>query len=71
MSASYVIEVSITPLCTSCGKELQIGMAESRPTGHTFERDCPEERTHQRVFVYACADCFVFKSDLAAKVDEA
>lgn len=60
----HTIEVSITPLCTACGKELQTAGTESRATNHPFERDNAWERKDQRVFVYACTDCFVWKGDL-------
>lgn len=58
------INIKITPICTACGKELQTGSLESKSTGHPFERDYPSDRTEQRLFVYACEDCFVFKGDL-------
>lgn len=60
----HTIEVSFTPLCTACGKELQVGGTESRVTNHPFERDNASERKDQSVFVYACTDCFVWKGDL-------
>jgi len=60
----HTIEVSFTPLCTACGKELQTGGTEYRATNHPFERDNAWERKDQRVFVYACTDCFVWKGDL-------
>lgn len=57
----YDIEVSITPLCTCCGGELQILCTESRtPTG-PFDRDNPFERKDRRVFVAACEKCFIHR----------
>jgi len=60
----HTIEVTITPLCTACGAELKVGGTESKSTGHPFDRDSPWERKDQRVFVYACEDCFVWKGDI-------
>jgi hypothetical protein len=56
----HTIEAVFIPICTSCGKELATHGAESKPTGHPFDRDNPYERSTQRVFVEACADCFTF-----------
>jgi hypothetical protein len=60
----HTINIKITPICTACGKELQTSGLEAKSTGHPFERDCPSDRTEQRLYVYACEDCFVFKGDL-------
>jgi hypothetical protein len=57
----YTIEVSITPLCASCGEELKVVVTQSRtPTG-PLDRDNPYERTHRRVFISACDKCYEFK----------
>lgn len=61
---THTISIKITPLCTACGKELQTSGLEAKSTGHPFERDYPEDRTQQRLFVYACQECFIFKGDL-------
>lgn len=66
---AYKLEVSFTPLCSACGKELEVGMTESKATNHPLERDNPYERKDRRVFVYACEDCFIFKGDLKNQVD--
>lgn len=58
----YKIEVSIMPLCTSCGSELRAGPTQSRPK--PLDRDNPYERTDRRVYVEACTKCFVHKSDI-------
>jgi hypothetical protein len=67
MSDTYSIEVTITPLCSSCGKELEVGITQSRPTGHPFDRDNPYERTHRRVFITACRDCYTFTGGKVAE----
>lgn len=64
MTTKYTIEVSITPLCSSCGKELEIGMTQARPSPNPLDRDNPLDRTDRRVFVLACQDCFVHKSEI-------
>lgn len=61
---THTISVTITPLCTCCGKELQVGGTESRTSDNPFERDNPYERKDQRIFVYACTECFIWKGDL-------
>lgn len=61
---AHTIQLSITPICTACGKELRIGGLESKITGDPFERDSPSSRTDQRLYVYACQECFVYKGDL-------
>lgn len=58
------IELKITPICPACGRELEVGGLESKSTGHPFERDSPSDRTEQRLYVYACQDCFVYKGDI-------
>lgn len=55
----YEITCSVTPLCTSCGEELDASMAESRNTGHPINRDNPFERVDRRVFVSVCGKCFL------------
>ena len=60
MSTSYSVEVTVTPLCSSCGGELEVGCTQSQSTGNPLERDNPYERTHRRVFVMACPDCYTF-----------
>lgn len=69
MASKYTIEVSITPLCSSCGKDLEIGMTQALPSHHPLERDNPYERTDRRVFVLACPDCFVHKSEIVNQGD--
>ena len=61
---THVINIKITPICTACGKELVTAGLEAKSTGHPIHRDSPSERVDQRLYVYACADCFVFKGDL-------
>lgn len=61
---THTIELRITPICTACGKELRVGGLESKSTGHPLERDSPSDRTAQRLYVYACQDCFVYKGDV-------
>jgi hypothetical protein len=60
--SSHSVEVTFTPLCCSCGKELECGMAQSDPSRAQgiFERDNPTERKDRRVFVTPCKDCFTF-----------
>lgn len=71
--SAYKIEVSITPLCQSCGKECQSGsfMTESRAPEGVFDRDNPYERTDRRVFIGPCTDCFVFRGEVAELIDAA
>lgn len=59
MSNVYSIEVKLTPLCSSCGKELEVGVTQSRPS-EVLDRDNPYERTHRFVFIGACPDCYTF-----------
>lgn len=59
MSAKYEITVSVTPLCTCCGAEMQVCMTGARATGYPFDRDNPLERTDRRVFISVCEKCFV------------
>lgn len=61
---SYEITVSVQPICTSCGGELEIGCTEHRPSSNPLDRDNPYERTARRVYVHACPKCYVFKGDL-------
>lgn len=68
MNTTYSIEVSITPLCGSCGKELVVGVTQSRVTGHPFDRDNPYERKDRRVFVEACPDCYTFSGGKSNEV---
>lgn len=71
--SSYKIEVSITPLCPSCGKECHPGsfMTESRTPEGIFDRDNPYDRTDRRVFIGPCTDCFVFRGDVAELIEAA
>lgn len=62
MTETYTIEVSITPLCTCCGGELQILCTESKPSHNPLDRDNPFGRTHRRVFVQTCDKCFERKA---------
>jgi hypothetical protein len=61
--SKYEITVSVTPLCTCCGAGLPVSFAAARPSSHPFDRDNPEERTDQRVFVCPCSQCFVHKGE--------
>lgn len=69
--SAYKIEVSVTPLCPSCGKECQSGsfMTESRAHEGIFDRDNPYERTDRRVFIGPCTGCFVFRGDVAELIE--
>lgn len=60
--SKHAIEVSFTPLCSSCGEELACLMSQSdnRLITGIFERDNPSERKDQRVFVEACKNCYQF-----------
>lgn len=59
METKYSVEVSFTPLCTSCGKELKVGGT------YTESRDFKEfDMKDRKVFVCACEHCFVFKGDI-------
>jgi hypothetical protein len=62
--SAYKIEVSITPLCSSCGEELCVGLTESKTIHHPFERDNPYERKDRRVFITPCEKCFVYRGDV-------
>jgi len=59
---AYCVEVTFTPLCGSCGKELQCLLTQSDNTRvhGPFERDNPTERKDRRVFIEACTDCYTF-----------
>lgn len=59
--SGYEVVVTITAVCPRCGNDLPNSsyLTASRPSGHPFERDNPYERTHRRVFITPCADCFV------------
>lgn len=70
MATKHTIEVTITPLCTACGAELETGCLESKPSSGPFDRDWPGGRKDQRLFVYACEKCYVFKGDLPKPVAE-
>lgn len=61
--SAYEITVTFTALCPNCGAECKSYLTESRPTGHPFDRDYPEERCARRVFVTPCEDCFEFKTE--------
>lgn len=56
--SKYSFEVSFTPLCTSCGKELKVGFTFCNDS--SFREFDMKDR---RVFVYACEDCFEFKGN--------
>jgi hypothetical protein len=60
MSTKYTIDVSITPLCPSCGAECEVGLTESRPSNHPIDRDNPYERTDRRVFIQPCPKCYEY-----------
>lgn len=63
MSTKYTIDVSITPLCPSCGAECEVGFTESKKPTHPIDRDNPYERTHRRVFIHPCPACYAFKGE--------
>jgi hypothetical protein len=62
--SAYKIDVSITLLCSSCGKELPEPTTQSKVTGSPIDRDNPFERKDRRVFVTPCSDCFTHKSEI-------
>lgn len=62
--SKYTIEVSFTPLCGSCGGELEPSLTASLPSDSPFDRDNPYERKDRRVYVNACEKCFVHKSEV-------
>lgn len=68
--SAYTIEVSVTLLCSCCGKELPQPTTESKPTGHPLEWDNPFERKDRRVFVTVCGDCFAHVDTVTARVRE-
>jgi hypothetical protein len=59
--SKYKIEVSITPLCPSCGDEMQVSVTQSKPSDYPLNRDNPYERTDRRVYVIPCEKCFVHR----------
>lgn len=71
--SAYKIEVSITPLCPSCGKECHPGSftTEGRKPEGIFDRDNPYDRTDRRVFIGPCTDCFVSRGDVAVLIEAA
>ena len=60
MSNKYIIEVSITPLCPSCGAECEVGLTEGKKPTHPIERDNPFERKDRRVFIQPCPKCYEY-----------
>lgn len=64
--SKYEWTVSFTPLCTSCGGELQIGCTESRPDlrNDIFDRGNEYDLKDRRVFVFACSKCFAHRGDI-------
>lgn len=62
---AHAITVGFTPLCTSCGGELETGITQADPKRQhgIFDRDNPTERTEQRVFVGACPNCFIYRNN--------
>lgn len=62
MTSKYCIEVSFTPICTSCGKELEISMTKSELTNYPAPMDNPYERKDRIVYVRACVDCYIHKN---------
>lgn len=58
--SGYEVTVTITAVCPRCGNDLPNSsyLTESRTTGHPFDRDNPYERTHRRVFITPCSECF-------------
>lgn len=60
----YVVEVSVTLLCSSCGGELSNVLTQSKVTGDPFNHDNPYERKDRRVLVSPCEKCFVYRGDL-------
>lgn len=57
---SYEVTVSITALCSCCGKALPPNayLTESKSSTSVFERDNPYERKDRRVFITPCETCF-------------
>lgn len=67
MSSKYEMTVSFTPVCSSCGGELEVLLTMSRHDDSPFNRDNPYERKDRRVMIQACDKCFVFRGDLPAQ----
>lgn len=71
MTTKYSMEISFTPLCTSCGGELEIGMTATAPGQNTFHNDMTFGMKDRRVFVAACSKCFVLKGGMDSEGAEA
>lgn len=64
MGRGYEINVSIIPVCTSCGEDLFVGYTLSESTGDPFKIGNPLSRTDRKVFIGACKKCFQHKGEI-------